>query len=183
MIGCWVLVDVYFLRLSCGPGSRVQGPGRLVSCGRLLSCSCFVFLRSNLVVILLFLAVTSSISSISCGCLRFLAVMGFLRSSGSCDRRALAFSSCLRHCRFLSCLCWLLASVSTWLVVGFMFVVALAFGCRVCHCCVRWFANAGCLLPLIFCSAVSAAANPASVMAGDCCSQKCILSCCCSCGW
>ena len=72
------------------------------------------------------------LSSISCG-RGVLAVVGFLQSSGSCGCRVLAivgllhFSSCLRHCRFLSGLSWSLASVSTWLVVGFMFVVALAF--------------------------------------------------------
>jgi len=116
------------------------------------------------------------LSSISCG-RGVLAVIRFLRPSGSCIfllppplpislLPLLVIGFCLNMvgCWFYVCCC------------------ACVLGCHVCHCCGRWFADAGCLLSLIFCSAVSAAAGPASVMAGDCCSQKCVLSCCCSCG-
>jgi len=88
MIGCWFL----WMSISCSRllFHAVQGPGHLVSCGHLLSCRCFVFLRSNLVVVFYFLR----------SFLRFLrsfaVVFDFLRSWGSCSHRVLAVVGFLR---------------------------------------------------------------------------------------
>ncbi len=119
MIGCRVLVDVYFLRLSCGPGSRVQVVLYLAgvfclavasySCGQILWSS-FYFLRSLLRF------------------LRFLAVVfDFLQSWGSCGRQVLATVGLLHFPLASAIADFSLASVGYWLLSqhGWLLVLCL----------------------------------------------------------